>query len=58
MDIQQVIKFYGGEVKTAAALGKSIQTIISWKKSDSPLSYWNQAAIQTISNGKLKAKAI
>jgi hypothetical protein len=54
MNIQQVIKYYGGETKAAAELGKSHQCILNWKKQKT-LSKWNQAAIQAYTGGKLKA---
>lgn len=54
MTPSQLIKFYGDDIRTAAALGKSQKCIQNWVKK-SAIPYWSQLAIQAISCNKLKA---
>ena len=53
MTIDEVIKYYGGEMMAAASLGVSHQTIKNWK--DSGIPKIRQSDIQLKSNNKLKA---
>jgi hypothetical protein len=53
MTVDEVIKFYGNEVKSAANVGVSVQTVYNWKTSGIPR--LTQLAIQTLTKNKLKA---
>ncbi len=54
MDIDDVIKFFGGtQEKAAAALGVAQPTIATWKKEGIPI--LRQYQIQHASQGRLKA---
>jgi DNA-binding transcriptional regulator YdaS (Cro superfamily) len=52
MKIEQVIKFYGNEIKAAAEIGVTAPTIKNWEKGIPRLA---QLAIETLTKGKLKA---
>ena len=54
MTMQELIDYYGSEIKVAAAIGMSHQTIKNWVHSQ-VIPRTAQLAIQTISKGKLKA---
>lgn len=53
MTPKELINHYGNEQEAAAALGRTVTTIRQWiaKKE---ISWWNQHAIQSISNNQLK----
>ena len=54
MTPKDLIKHFGSDKEAAHALGKTVPCIRQWIALKR-LSYWNQAAIQTITNGALKA---
>lgn len=53
MTPEQVIKYFGNDVKVAAALGLSQRCVQLWVKKGE-ISWLNQCAIAYISGGKLK----
>lgn len=56
MDAKQIIKYFGGELQAALALGKTPQTIKNWKNGKKiPLN--TQFFIENLSKGKLKASS-
>lgn len=54
MTADQIIKYYGGELQAAAAIGKSHQTIKNWL-SGGRIPHNTQQFIQSVTLGKLKA---
>jgi hypothetical protein len=58
MNFDQLIKYYGGEMKAAAEIGVSHQTIKNWKNSKDGIPRTQQLAIQTLTHNKLKADRV
>jgi hypothetical protein len=54
MNAHQLVKFYGNEVKAAAGVGVSQQSIRNWLKINAVPEVY-QLAIQSLTDGKLKA---
>ena len=52
MNMEQVIKHYGGKVNAAAAFGRSTQCLDNWESKGIPI--FAQHAISSISGGVLK----
>lgn len=54
MTIDEVLKHYDNEIKAAANIGVSLQTIMNWK-ANKKIPRMAQLAIQTLTKNKLKA---
>lgn len=54
MKYQDLIDYYGSEIKAAVGIGVSQATINNWKRKDIP--QFKQIAIQAITKNKLKAE--
>lgn len=54
MNAKEVIEYYGSEVKAAASIGVSYQSVRNWRV-NGKVPRISQLAIQTLTKGKLKA---
>ena len=54
MTINELITYYGSELKSAASIEVSVTTVRRWIKDDA-IPYHMQLAIQTLTKNKLRA---
>ena len=57
MDGKQIVKYFGGEMQAAIAVGKSHQTIKNWV-AGTTIPNVTQEFIELMSHGKLKADKV
>lgn len=57
MTIDEVLKHYDNEIKAAANIGVSLQTIMNWK-ANKKIPRMAQLAIQTLTKNKLRADSL